>query len=144
MDIILIRAGLCIIGVLGVLHLIYTLQDLHTPKRFVPTDETLLVQLQATGVKLVKNSWPGRSFWGSFMGFNLSHSVGILAFVAVFMGLGSIAPVLVFHPFMLCILLVTMLSYVVMSRLFWFSIPFYGASFATILIMLGAGFHFFG
>jgi len=142
MDIVLIRTGLLIIGLLGFLHLIYTFADLKSPKKFVPTDENLLPLLQNTGVRLVRNPWPGRSFWGAYMGFNLSHSLGILVFVTLYLVLSFIAPSVLFHPALVAILIGTGCAYVVTARIFWFSIPFYGATLSTFLTTLGVVLHF--
>lgn len=142
MDIILIRVGLLIIGLLGFLHLVYTFADLKSPKKFAPSDDSLLPLLQNTGVKLVSKPWPGRSFWGSYMGFNLSHSLGILVFVALYLVLSAIAPEVLFHPALLIIMIGTGCAYAVLARLFWFSIPFYGATLSTCLTTLGVVLHF--
>jgi len=142
MDIILIRIGLLIIGLLGFLHLVYTFADLKSPKKFAPTDKTLLPLMQNTGVRLVKNPWPGRSFWGSYMGFHFSHSLGILVFVALYLVLSFITPDILFHPALAAILIGTGAIYATLARLYWFSIPFYGATVSTSLTTLGVVLHF--
>lgn len=142
MDIILIQVGLLTLWVLGLLHMVYTFADLKYPRKFAPTDDSLLPLLQKTAVKLVSQPWPGRSFWGSYMGFNLSHSLGILVFVALYLALSFIVPNVMFHPVLAIILIGTGCAYTILAQLFWFSIPFYGASLSTCLTTLGVIMHF--
>lgn len=140
MEILCIRIGLLILAVLGALHLKYTFADLKRPRYFVAHDKNVLPLLQNTHVKLVRNpAANANSFWRSYMGFHMSHSVGILIFAAIYMCLSFIAPSILFHPVLAVILVGTGAAYSVMAHLFWFNIPFWGASLATTLFAIGVG-----
>ena len=134
MDIRLIRAGLAIFAVLGGLHLIYTLMDLRAPKYFAPRDHKVLALMQQTHVALAKNP---KNYWESYLGFNLSHSLGILVFVATYSVLSVIAPEIIFHPAMLLLLLGTGGIFAFLAYRFWFSIPLIGSLCGTFLFVIG-------
>ena len=139
MDVGFIRLGLFVFAILGVLHFLYTLLDLKTPKYFAPLDRNLLDRMQQTHVALAKNP---KNFWQSYMGFNLSHSVGILVHVLTFAILSIIAPELVFHPAMMILLISTGFAYVILAQKFWFSIPLIGSLIGTIFFIVGAIIHY--
>lgn len=65
---------------LGLTHAVYTLADLHRPRRLVPSDPALIAAMAASGVRLARG---GTDMWSAWVGFNLSHSVGAVLFGAV-------------------------------------------------------------
>lgn len=138
MDIGFIRAGLAVFAVLGILHLVYTIIDLRSPKYFAPRDRKVLAAMQQTHVALAKNP---RNYWESYIGFNLSHSLGILVYVATFSILSVIAPEIIFHPAMLSLLVGTGGIFAFLAYRFWFSIPLIGSLFGTFLFVIGTVIH---
>src|SRR5579871_929761 len=65
-------------AILGILHLAYTLHDFGArPRYFRPMDHALLPALQNTHMNIARG---GRDYWSSILGFNLSHSIGLLLF----------------------------------------------------------------
>ena len=138
MNIGFIRAGLAIFAVLGVLHLIYTLMDLRVPKYFAPRDRKVIAFMQQTHVALAKNP---KNYWESYLGFNLSHSLGILVFVATYSVLSVIAPEIIFHPAMSFLLIGTGGIFAFLAYRFWFSIPLIGSLCGTFLFVISTVIH---
>jgi hypothetical protein len=67
-----------IFAVLGALHLVYTLHDFgERPRYFRPKDSSLLPAMRQTHMALAPR---GRDYWSGILGFNLSHSIGVLLF----------------------------------------------------------------
>jgi len=141
MAIVLIRIGLAILGLLGTLHAVYTLRDFRSPYYFAPRDRGLVKILETAGMGITKEQ---ENFWRAYLGFHLSHSLGILIFAATYFILTFINPELIFHPALSIILIGTSFLYALLSRIFWFSKPFIGASLAAILFVVGLVLHMTG
>ena len=76
--------------------------------------------------------------WRAWVGFNASHSYGAILFGAVWAYLALAHPAFLFQSvFLLALGLVVLLGYVVLARVYWFSIPFRGILLATVLYGLG-------
>ena len=73
---ILVVLGASVFTVLGAAHGLLTLRDLAQPRAFTPTDESVRFAMQAA--KLALN--PRLNVWKAWLGFNLSHSLGLLVF----------------------------------------------------------------
>jgi hypothetical protein len=124
---ILLILGGAVCGVLGTLHVIYTLLDLRKPRRLVPADPAVARAMANTALRLSR----GRTdMWRAWIGFNFSHSLGVLltAALAIWAGLqihtlpvGIIMPVLVLIG---CVYLVIALRY-------WFRGTVIGLAIAT-------------
>lgn len=138
MDIILIRAGMAIFAILGSLHLVYSLLDLSEPKRFMPQDESLLGAMKNTRIRMAKNA---RNFWLSYMGFHLSHSLGLITFAVIYISLSFVEPAVIFSAPLATIMIGVSLTYAVLSHFFWFAIPLTGSILATALLLLGLMVH---
>ncbi len=134
MDIILIRAGMAVFAILGTLHLLYSLLDLAEPKRFAPNEAGLLETMKNTRIRMAKNA---RNFWLSYMGFHLSHSLGLILFSAVYISLSFVEPAVIFSAPLATIMIGVGVIYAVLSHFFWFSIPLIGSTLATALLLLG-------
>jgi hypothetical protein len=123
---ILLILGGAVFGVLGGLHALYTLLDLRNPRRLVPIDPSVAHAMANSAVRLSRG---GTDMWRAWIGFNFSHSVGVLLFAAVAVWAGSrinrlpvgIMPVLTLIG---CVYLVLALRY-------WFRIPAIGIAIGT-------------
>lgn len=129
----LLLAG-AIFCLLALLHAGYTFLDLATPRRIVPADPAVMTAMRGTTVRLSR----GRStMWQSWVGFNLSHSLGALLFGGALLALGWSWPVpgldggLLLLPVGICLL------YLALGVRYWFWIPTTGIAIAT-LACLGA------
>ena len=91
-------AAAAIIGVLGMLHLIYTLRDIVSrPRYFVPRDPALLDAMRGTQAALAPN---GHDFWSVLLGIHLTHSIGLLLF-ALLIVLTVVTPLPALKPLMI-------------------------------------------
>ena len=131
---ILLAFGGTILFVLGALHGILTLRDLWTPRSFTPADDAVRLAMQ--GAQLAFN--PRANLWRAWLGFNLSHSLGLVLFGG---GLVLLAW-LHFSAFAASHLLQGLAVgvaalYLVLALRFWFWAPALGAG-LSLLCILGA------
>jgi hypothetical protein len=84
--------GGSLFGILGFLHALYTFADMSRPRRLVPDNPAVIEAMSSSSVRLAKG---GTTMWRAWVGFNLSHSLGVLMFsfgcIAVGLSLGSLA-----------------------------------------------------
>jgi hypothetical protein len=131
----LIAASAAVISMLGVLHLVLTF---HGPK-FDPRDPELKTRMMATSPVISRQL----SMWQAWIGFNASHSYGVILFGAVWGYLALLHPVFLFESaFLLALGLLVLLAYAVLGKVYWFSTPFRGILLATTLYALGLLIHF--
>jgi len=83
---ILLILGGAVFGVLGGLHAIYTLLDLRNPRRLVPVDPSVAHAMANSAVRLSRG---GTDMWRAWIGFNFTHSLGVLLFAALAVWAGS-------------------------------------------------------
>jgi hypothetical protein len=123
----LLILGGIVFGVLGGLHAIYTLLDLRNPRRLVPVDPSVAQGMASSPLRLSRG---GTDMWRAWIGFNFSHSLGVLMVAAVAVWAGSrtntlpvgIMPALIFIG---CV-------YLVLSLLYWFRAPAIGVAIGTV------------
>ena len=72
----LLTSGSLTIGVLGLVHLMYTFRT----NKFEPRDEKLGLDLREVSPVLTSET----TMWKAWIGFNASHSLGAMLFAAVF------------------------------------------------------------
>ena len=127
---ILLTTGSGVIGILGFIHLMYTFRS----DRFEPRDDDLGSRLRSISPVLTSET----TMWKAWIGFNASHSLGAMLFAAFYGYLATAQlNLLLSSPFLVALSLVTLGSYLVLARLFWFSAPFRGIAFSTSLFVLG-------
>jgi hypothetical protein len=125
----LLMVGGSIFGVLGLLHAWFTFQDIGHPRRLVPEDPTVADAMAASGVRLARG---GTTMWRAWVGFNFSHSLGVLVFaacaIALGLGLNSVRVprgLLLLPPAIGSI-------YVLLAVRYWFRIPAAGTALGTL------------
>jgi hypothetical protein len=110
---------------LGVVHAVLVLRDLRVPRTFTPPDPALRLAMQESSVAIN----PAANLWRAWLGFNISHSVGLLVF-------GSVLATVAIQRFRLfagswplnAAAIVVAAIYVVLGKVFWFRDPLIGAS----------------
>lgn len=125
--------GASIFVLLGVLHALYTFQDLDNPRNFTPRNENLLDEMKESSVAL----HPQINLWKAWLGFHFSHSLGLLMFGGAFLYIG------VFHPqffaqstlLKICSVLIPAI-YLLLSINFWFSKPAIFSGISTACFVL--------
>jgi hypothetical protein len=123
---ILLILGGSVFGALGGLHATYTLLDLRNPRRLVPVDPSVINAMANSDLRLSRG---GTDMWRAWIGFNFSHSLGLLLFatLAIWAGFRSNRlPVAVMPGLTLigC-------AYLLLALLYWFRIPAIGVAIGT-------------
>ena len=123
---ILLILGGSVFVALGGMHAIYTLLDLRDPRRLVPVDPSVARAMANSALRLSS----GRTdMWRAWIGFNFSHSLGVLLFGALAVWAGfriktlpaGVMPALTLIG---CI-------YLVLALLYWFRSPAIGVAIGT-------------
>lgn len=123
----LLILGGAVFGVLGVLHTIHTLLDLRNPLRLAPVDPSVA---HAMANSVLRLSGGRTDMWRAWIGFNFSHSLGVLlvAVLALWAGFRTkMLPVGIIMPALTLIGCV----YEVLALLYWFRIPTIGVAVGT-------------
>lgn len=110
--------------VLGVLHLVFTF---HGP-RLLPREPALQQRMQAVSPVITRQT----TMWKAWVGFNASHSHGLILFGTLYAYLAlAQAPLLFGSPFLLVLGLLVLLGYAVLARTYFFNAPLRGVLLAT-------------
>lgn len=132
---ILIIIGSAIYVLLGLLHGFYTLQDTLRPRYLVPRDAELLAAMRDASARLNAEI----NLWRAWLGFNFSHSLGLLMFGGAFLYIGF------FHfswfaesTLLQFFVVLVSATYVILSLKFWFSRPAIFTGAATVCFVLAA------
>jgi hypothetical protein len=123
----LLILGGTVFGVLGALHAVYTLLDLHNPRRLVPVDPSVAHAMANSALRL---SGGRTDMWRAWIGFNFSHSLGVLLVAGLALWAGfriKMLPVGIIMPALTLIGCV----YEVLALLYWFRIPAIGVAIGT-------------
>ena len=124
---ILLSIGGGVFGLLGALHAIYTLLDLRNPRRLVPADPLVAQAMANSALRL---SGGRTDMWRAWIGFNFSHSLGVLLVAGLAFWAGSrfnTLPVGVITP----VLTLIGCLYLVLALLYWFRTPAIGVAVGT-------------
>jgi len=124
---ILLFLGGGVFGLLGALHAIYTLLDLRNPRRLVPADPSVAQAMANSALRL---SGGRTDMWRAWIGFNFSHSLGVLLVAGLAIWAGSRFNTL---PVGVIIPALTLIGcfYLVLALLYWFRIPAIGIAIGT-------------
>lgn len=126
----LVTAAAAITGFLGTVHLVFTF----TGPQLRPRDPALEAGMRAVSPGITRHT----TMWRAWIGFNASHSLGLLAFGAVYGDLALAAPAVLFRSAVLAVVGgVLLLGYVVLARRYWFAAPFRGVLVALVCYVAG-------
>jgi hypothetical protein len=126
----LIVASAAIVLVLGALHLLYTFRG----NKLDPRESGLREAMERSTPRITRET----TVWRAWVGFNATHSLGLLLFALIYAYLALAEPALLFGSLFLQGLgLVLLASYVVLARRYFFSVPFRGIVLATLLYIAG-------
>jgi ammonia channel protein AmtB len=118
---------------LGFLHALYTYLDINRPRRLVPQDPAVAQAMATSNLRL---SGTGTTMWRAWVGFNFSHSIGVVLFGTVCIGAGSVLGTMPLPAWMLFVLVVIGLLYLVVGILYWFRIPVAGIVIAVLCLSI--------
>ncbi|MGB7466049.1 MAG: hypothetical protein WBW14_24380 [Candidatus Acidiferrum sp.] len=106
-----------IIFTLGVVHLVYTFWG----PNLTPRDPALQVSMSQIAPVITKET----TMWRCWVGFNASHSMGLILFGLVFGFLALAHSQLLFKsPFLLIVGLAMLGGLAVLGKVYWFRAPF--------------------
>ena len=126
----LVLISAVLVGLLGTGHLLITLRG---PK-LLPRDPSLKPAMERVSPTITRQT----TMWRAWMGFNFSHSMGALLFGLVYSYLALLQGELLFQSvFLQALGLVTLVSYVVLARLYWFITPLIGTSISLLCYVTG-------
>jgi hypothetical protein len=127
---VLVAASAAIVLLLGALHLLYTF---HGPK-LMPRDPELRTRMQQVAPVITRQT----TMWKAWVGFNASHSFGLILFGALYGYLAlAHAEVLFGSAFLLVLGLLLLVGYAWLAKVYFFRIPLQGALLATLFYALG-------
>ncbi len=110
-----------IVFTLGVIHLSYTFWGTN----LTPRDPALQTSMSQTSPIITKET----TMWKCWMGFNASHSMGLILFGLIFGYLAlAHSRVLFQSPFLLVVGLAMLCGFVVLSKVYFFRAPLAGIS----------------
>jgi len=110
-----------IVLTLGVFHLVYTFWG----PSLTPRDPALQISMSQSSPIMTKET----TMWRCWVGFNASHSLGLILFGLVFGYLALAHSQLLFKsPFLLVVGLAMLGGIVVLCKVYFFSAPFMGMS----------------
>jgi hypothetical protein len=126
----LIAASAAIALLLGLLHLLYTFHG----RNLLPRDGELHTRMQEVSPVITRQT----TMWKAWVGFNASHSYGLILFGAVYGYLALTSKDFLFQSvFLLSLGLLLLFGYIFLAKLYFFRIPFRSILLATFLYVLG-------
>ena len=128
---VLLIIGASIFGILGTIHLLYTLFT----NKFEAYDSSVTEAMKGTSPILTKET----SVWDAWVGFNASHSLGAMLVAAVYIPLSTSYFNIIQQSAWFSFLPVLIgLSYLVLAKKYWFKIPFFGVLVSSICFVAAA------
>jgi hypothetical protein len=125
----LIAASAAIILLLGLIHLLYTFSG---PK-LLPRDSELQTRMKEVSPVITRQT----TMWKAWIGFNASHSYGLILFGAVYGYLALVGGEFLFHSaFLLGLGLVVLFGYVFLAWRYFFRVPLRAVLLAVLMYSL--------
>jgi hypothetical protein len=122
---VLLAAGGAVFLLLGVVHAALTIRDLSSPRTFTPPDANLRTAMQESSIAI----HPTANLWKAWLGFNLSHALGVVVFGSALTVI-SVADVSLFEQSLALQIAAPLIAglYVLLARFFWFRDPLIGTA----------------
>lgn len=121
---------------LGGLHGVVTLKDLKNPKAFTPRDPELRKAMQQSSIAFHRTI----NLWDAWMGFNLTHSLGLVLIGAAFLHVGVFEPAAFAQsPLLQACAIGVSATYLILSLKFFFAQPAICSAFAMACFAIAAG-----
>ncbi|MBM4134512.1 MAG: hypothetical protein FJ245_12195 [Nitrospira sp.] len=123
----LICGGLVFVG-MGLVHGLVSGADVLRPTQFTPVDDSVRLGMKSTTVRFLKAR---ATVWDAWLGFNLSHSLGMLVFGAAAVWFGLNLERVPVSSAALAAPVVIGLLYLLLAVRFWFWAPAVSSAIAT-------------
>jgi hypothetical protein len=119
-----------VVLLLGVVHLVYTFWG----PNLTPRDPALQISMSQSSPVITKET----TMWRCWVGFNASHSMGLILFGLIFGYLALAHGQLLFRsPFLLIVGLALLMGFVVLCKIYFFSAPLTGVSISLAFYVAG-------
>src|SRR5271157_431441 len=106
-----------IVLTLGIVHLVYTFWG----PNLTPRDPALQISMSQISPVITKET----TMWRAWVGFNASHSLGLILFGAVYAYLALVHSSFLFgSAFLLALGLITFFGYIALAKRYFFRTPF--------------------
>jgi hypothetical protein len=122
---ILIVVAAYVFLLMGVAHGALTLRDLKKPRAFTPRDASLRLVMQQSSIAL----HPTINLWNAWLGFSMTHSLGLALFGGAFLYVGVFDPYAFESSWLLqAVAVLVSAIYLAVSIKFFFSKPAVGSA----------------
>lgn len=129
----MVAACAAIVLALGSLHLLFTFRG----SKLDPREPDTRQAMERSSLRITRET----TVWRAWIGFNVTHSLGLLLFALIYGYLALAAPDLLFNSMFLEGLgLVLLASYILLAWRYFFSVPFRGIMLATLLYIASLAF----
>lgn len=119
---------------LGGLHFIYSLIDTVRPSKIVPRNAALIDEMKASTLRITRET----DVWRAWLGFNLSHGLGVFFFGFVYLVLAATNFALLQATTVLLVAAPLVAAvYLVLSLKYFFRIPAIGSAIGVICFAAG-------
>jgi len=119
-----LNSGEVILGILGTVHLFYTFFT----DNFDPRDQDTKIGMNKSLLRLTRKT----TVWRAWVGFNTSHSFGIIFVAGIYIPLALFHMELILESLWFSVLpFVIGVSYLYLAKQYWFNVPFWGTLMAT-------------
>jgi hypothetical protein len=135
MVIALFVAGSVPFVVLGLAHIVYSIADASRPARIVPREPALIESMKAGRLVITRQT----TVWRAWIGFNISHGVGVFLFGLVVLSGALIGFEANFKamPALFYASPAVAAVYLILSLKYWFRIPAVGSGIGAALLAAG-------
>lgn len=125
------RIGALLPVLLGSIHGLLTILDTLRPRFFTPTDDRVRIAMAETGLRLTEQM----DLWRAWLGFNLSHGLGLVCFGLAMLLVSFSQPKLVLGWTPLSALaMAASAAYLVLALQFWVSFVALGAASSLLCV----------
>ena len=115
---------------LGFVHLLYTFRGV----KLHPRDSDLTSKMMAVSPAISSET----TMWRAWVGFNISHSLCLILFGAIYGYLAIRHSTFLFHSsFLLAVGAVVLVAYAILAKVYWFSAPFRAIVLSAVLCVVG-------
>jgi hypothetical protein len=128
----LLMVGGSIFVLMGCIHGVVALIDVFQPTQFTPMDDSVRLAMKSTRVRFLTAR---ANVWDSWLGFNISHSLGMLIFGVAAIYLAVITKQITVAKMVLVFPTAIGTIYFILSLGFWFYAPAVGSLAATICFL---------
>jgi hypothetical protein len=131
----LFLAGSVSFSTLGLAHAWLAIRVLRGPRSFTPTDDNVRLAMVGARLRLA----PQTTIWRSWLGFNLSHSLGLLVFGGLLTGIAvRDFDFVASSAFLETSSVIVALLYLWMAIRFWFWLPATLSAVGAVCFLLSA------